>query len=118
MAAEHASHYFLIIIISSTFRLEVPNSLNFDKSSFKTLFNFNWFLKTSIIKFWENLIFKTKFLLIIISFLMAGAEPAQPALLSKQFILIVISRAPPPPIYNYLAPRCEGYLRIFYRVYR
>ena len=93
MAAEHASHYFLIIIISSTIRFEVLKSLNFDKSSFKTLFNFNWFLKTSIIKFWENLIFKTKFLLIIISFLMAGAEPAQPALLSKQFILIVISRA-------------------------
>ena len=74
MAAEHASHYFLIIIISSTIRFEVLKSLNFDKSSFKTLFNFNWFLKTSIIKFWENLIFKTKFLLIIISFLMAAPE--------------------------------------------
>ena len=72
MAAEHASHYFLIIIISSTIRFEVLKSLNFDKSSFKTLFNFNWFLKTSIIKFWENLIFKTKFLLIITSFLMAA----------------------------------------------
>ena len=70
-----ASHYFLIIIISSTIRRpegDVPKSLNFDKSSFKTLFNFNWFLKTSIIKFWENLIFKTKFLLIITSFLMAA----------------------------------------------
>ena len=74
MAAEHASHYFLIIIISSTIRFDVLKSLNFDKSSFKTLFNFNWFLKTSIIKFWENLIFKTKFLLIIISFLMAAPE--------------------------------------------
>ena len=77
MAAEHASHYFLIIIISSTIRFDwlcPPKSLNFDKSSFKTLFNFNWFLKTSIIKFWENLIFKTKFLLIIISFLMAAPE--------------------------------------------
>ena len=41
---------------------------------------------SSKIKFLENLIFKTKFLLIITSFLMA-AEP----LLSKQFILIVIS---------------------------